>query len=85
MAHTSWAVCSGASGYRGTVRVSSSDRGAVLPSNYTFTAADAGVHTFSVILKKTGKQSISARDIALPLLTATQGGITVLRKPPRRF
>ena len=74
-----------ASGYRGTVRVSSSDRGAVLPSNYTFTAADAGVHTFSVILKKTGKQSISARDIALPLLTATQGGITVLRKPPRRF
>ncbi len=40
-----------ATGYGGTVQFSSSDSQAALPSNYTFTAADAGVHTFTVTLK----------------------------------
>ena len=35
-----------ATGYTGTVRFTSSDAKAVLPGNYTFTAADAGMHTF---------------------------------------
>jgi hypothetical protein len=38
-------------GYTGSVGFGSTDRQAVLPANYTFTAADAGVHTFSVTLK----------------------------------
>ena len=33
--------------YTGTVHFTSSDPRAVLPADYTFTAADAGVHTFS--------------------------------------
>jgi probable HAF family extracellular repeat protein len=38
-------------GYTGTVQFASSDPRALLPANYTFTAADQGVHTFSVTLK----------------------------------
>src|SRR5262249_43323235 len=51
-----------ASGYTGTVHFTSSDAKAVLPANYTFTAADAGQHTFSVILKTAGTRSITVAD-----------------------
>ncbi|MCA9191310.1 MAG: VCBS repeat-containing protein, partial [Planctomycetales bacterium] len=51
-------------GYTGTVFFSSSDIKAGLPASYTFTAADAGVHTFPVTLKTAGDQSITARDLA---------------------
>ena len=48
-------------GYRGTLSFSSSDATARLPKNYTFTAADQGVHTFTnLILKKKGKQTVTA-------------------------
>jgi hypothetical protein len=43
-----------ATGYIGTVAFSSSDPIASLPTNYAFTAADAGVHTFSAVLKRAG-------------------------------
>src|SRR5262249_61608751 len=36
-----------ATGYAGTVHFTSSDGQAVLPADYAFTAADAGVHSFS--------------------------------------
>jgi hypothetical protein len=36
--------------------------GAVLPGNYTFTAADAGAHTFSVILTTAGSQTVAVLD-----------------------
>jgi autotransporter-associated beta strand protein len=51
-----------ATGYTGTVHFTSSDGKAVLPADYTFTAADQGSHTFQVTLKTTGSQSISATD-----------------------
>src|SRR5438067_5362395 len=38
-------------GYKGKVKFSSTDTQAGLPADYTFTAADAGVHTFTVALK----------------------------------
>jgi hypothetical protein len=66
-----------ANGYTGTVHLTSSDPKAALPANYTFTAADAGKHTFSVTLKSAGTQSITAMDIAVASLTATESGITV--------
>jgi hypothetical protein len=53
-----------ATGYTGTVHFSSDDRKAGLPGDYTFTAADAGSHTFSVTLKTTGVQSVRVRDTA---------------------
>jgi ELWxxDGT repeat protein len=59
-------------GYRGTVRFTSSDAQAVLPGSYTFTAADAGTHTFTATLKKAGYQSLTATDIANAGITGTQ-------------
>jgi hypothetical protein len=54
--------------YLGTVTFSTSDTdpGIVLPADYTFTAADAGVHTFSggVTLITPGDQTITATDTA---------------------
>src|SRR5262245_44845172 len=50
--------------YTGTVHFTSSDYQAVLPADYTFTAADHGVHTFSVSLKTAGAQSLTVADQA---------------------
>ena len=48
-----------ATGYRGTVALSSTDPHAVLPSSYKFTTGDAGQHTFGVTLDTAGTQSIT--------------------------
>src|SRR5207247_6804116 len=48
--------------YAGTVHFSSSDSQAVLPADYTFTAADGGTHTFSVTLITAGTQSLAITD-----------------------
>lgn len=50
--------------YRGTVHFTSSDGSAVLPADYTYTAADAGSHTFSVTLQSAGAQTVTATDAA---------------------
>ncbi len=50
-------------GYTGTIHFTSRDRKATLPANYTFTAADKGVHTFSgLILVKRGNQTVTITD-----------------------
>jgi hypothetical protein len=64
-------------GYLGTVHFTSSDRQAVLPADYTFTAADQGVHTFSVTLKTSGSQSIATTDTVFGSITGSETGITV--------
>src|SRR5262249_14195281 len=51
-----------APGYTGTVYFSSSDTQAGLPADYTFTAADHGVHSFSATLRTPGSQSLTATD-----------------------
>lgn len=50
-------------GYTGTVHFSSSDSLAVLPADYTFTAADAGVRTFTATLKTAGPQTVTTWDV----------------------
>ena len=50
------------SGYRGTVSFSSDDATARLPARYTFTTADAGAHTFSVIFGTLGAHTLTASD-----------------------
>jgi hypothetical protein len=60
-------------GYTGTVHFTSTDNRALLPANYTFTAGDAGVHTFTgLVLHKKGKQKITvtATDTLNSSLTA---------------
>lgn len=59
--------------YTGTIHFSSSDYQAGLPADYQFTAADRGVHTFTVTLKTAGWQSITATDTAVPNLSSSQG------------
>ena len=50
----------------------SSDSTAKLPRNYTFTAADQGVHTFTgLLLRKKGKQTITVTDTLDGSLTAS--------------
>jgi hypothetical protein len=50
-------------GYTGTIHFTSTDSTATLPANYTFTAADKGVHTFTgLILRKRGNQKITIAD-----------------------
>ena len=66
-----------ATGYTGTVHFTSSDTQAVVPPNYTFTAGDAGVHTFSAALKTAGTESIIATDMVTNTITGTQSPITV--------
>jgi hypothetical protein len=61
-----------ATGYTGTVHFSTSDMTAQLPADYTFTAADAGSHTFSVTLGLPPSQTISVADTVNPSLSASQ-------------
>jgi hypothetical protein len=66
-----------ATGYTGTVAFSSTDSQSVLPTNYAFTSADAGLHTFSATLYTIGVQSISATDMVYASISGTESGITV--------
>jgi trimeric autotransporter adhesin len=79
-----------ASGRRDTIfnspiHFTSSDRAAVLPPDYTFTAADAGSHTFTnaVTLMTAGSQTIVATDPNAPSITAT-ANVTVTAVPAAR-
>ena len=60
-----------ATNYTGTVQFSSSDIAAGLPTNYQFTAADAGTRTFNVTLNSNGNQTVTIRDTLQPSLTRT--------------
>jgi hypothetical protein len=62
--------------YRGTVHFTSTDGAATLPSDYTFTANDHGVHTFTVTLRTAGPRTLTARDTANAAV-AGSAGVTV--------
>ena len=63
-----------ATGYRGTVQLSSSDGAAALPASYTFVAGDSGAHSFTsgVTLKTAGSQTVTAADTASGTITGTE-------------
>jgi ELWxxDGT repeat protein len=71
--------------YRGTVHFTSTDPQAVLPGDYTFTAADQGAHTFTATLRTAGSQSVTVRDTIIPGGDGTQTGITVNPATASRF
>jgi hypothetical protein len=62
-----------ATGYTGTVHFTSSDAAAVLPADYTFTSADAGVHTFTnaFTLKTAGSDTVTATDKTTSSITGS--------------
>jgi streptogramin lyase len=51
-----------ATNYRGTVDFTSSDSEAILPADYTFTAADGGSHRFTITLHTAGPQAVTVQD-----------------------
>jgi hypothetical protein len=63
--------------YRGTVHFTSTDGQALLPGDYTFTAADAGAHVFGAVFRTAGTQSLTATDALDSTLTGTEDGIAV--------
>ncbi len=64
-------------GYTGTVHFTSSDPQAVLPADYTFTAANDGTDTFTVTFKTAGSQAITATDTANSAIIGTEDNIIV--------
>lgn len=70
--------------YRGTIVLTSTDGRAILPGRYTFTAADKGVHAFSVQLKTAGPQVITAVDTTNAAITGSQS-VSVVPAAPASF
>ena len=59
-----------ATGYTGTMAITvPGDTAAQLPANGTFTATDSGTHAFSVQLRTSGSQIVTATDTVLSSLT----------------
>ena len=63
--------------YRGTVHLTSTDAHATLPADYTFTAADGGVHSTQLTLATGGAQTVTATDVERPTITGTSTVIAV--------
>jgi hypothetical protein len=63
--------------YPNTVHFTSTDPRAILPDDYTFTAADAGSKTFGAVLFTAGQQSITATETADTRVTELQSNIMV--------
>lgn len=67
-------------GYLGTIHFTSNDPQAVLPADYTFTAGDNGVHTFTggVTLKTAGSnKTVTATDTVTAAVTGISAPVTV--------
>jgi hypothetical protein len=67
----------------GRVHFTTSDPPPSVPADYTFTAADNGVHKFSytlvpaLVLRTHGSQTVRARDTVTSTITGVQSGILV--------
>jgi len=69
-------------GYTGSVRFTSSDPGATLPANYTFTAGDNGSRSFAnVSLRSSGNQTIGAIELGTPKPAGGDFEIEVIAGP----
>jgi hypothetical protein len=68
-----------ATGYTGTVHFTGGGASPTLPSDYTFTGGDLGVHTFSnaVVLTQAGGRTLTATDTVTGSITGTSGTISV--------
>jgi len=63
-----------ATGYTGTIHITSSDSAAVFPGDYIFTGTDAGTHKFTngLTLSTVGSQSVTATDKSHSSITGSQ-------------
>ena len=60
-----------------SIHFSTGDNNASLPTDYTFTADDSGVHTFDFTFSTVGTQTITVTDTVAPIITGAQSGIVV--------
>lgn len=65
--------------YRGTIHFTCSDPAAILPADYTYTFADAGIHSFMPVLHGAGTQTITVSDTQFPFTTTAN---LAMRQPP---
>jgi hypothetical protein len=74
--------------YTGTVHFTSTDPQATLPADYTFMAADNGVHTFSGVILRTARfplvTTITATDTVAGSITGSTG-VRVMAAPATHF
>ncbi|HZU36462.1 MAG TPA: hypothetical protein VFA18_11165, partial [Gemmataceae bacterium] len=73
-----------ATGYTGTIHFTSTDLQGVLPPDYTFASADSGMHTFTVTLKSSGNQTITATDTSNSTV-AGNGSVAITAAAAQRF
>jgi len=66
-----------ATGYRGTLRFSSSDAAAVLPVDGAFNSVDSGRKSFALSFRTQGAQTFTVRDTAVSGLMVTSAAIAV--------
>jgi len=72
-----------ATGYTGTVQFTSTDGAATLPVNYTFTAGDAGTHTFAggFTLRTSGHQIVTFKEVANATISGSAGTTVGIAAP----
>jgi hypothetical protein len=66
-----------AADFRDTISFATSDTKATLPAAYTFTAADAGTHTFTMTFKSASGQTFTVTDTNVPTRTYFQQDINI--------
>lgn len=66
-----------ATGYVGTVHLTSTDPNAVLPADYQFTPGDLGVRVFSVTLWAPGDETVTAADTGSGTLAGTSQTVSI--------
>jgi hypothetical protein len=64
-----------ATGYTGTIHFTATGGSATLPTDYTFTAGDAGTHTFAsgFTFTTAGNYVVTATDVVAPTITGSRG------------
>jgi hypothetical protein len=71
-----------ATGYTGTVTLTSSDSAATMPAGHAYVGGDGGIHVFSVTLVTAGAQTVTAgdgtRSVTSPDITVSAGAATHL-------
>jgi subtilisin-like proprotein convertase family protein len=74
-----------AKSYTGTIRFTSTDPTAGLPSDFTFSATEAGVMAFTAQFKTAGMQTLTATDLVTGSITGEQAGIVVTPAAASKF
>jgi hypothetical protein len=67
--------------FTGPVHFTAGDNLAVLPGDYSFTAKDQGIRSFTVTLKTVGTRAITATDPGTPSITGQASAIAVASGP----